>query len=77
MGLGGRWTGNNEGVLINDVNRTDEARWVMWSSEYPTIADRPALTIDYMPIPEPCTLVIWALGLLGLGWCGRRLTKRD
>jgi MYXO-CTERM domain-containing protein len=23
-------------------------------------------------IPEPSTFLIWALGLLGLAWCGRR-----
>lgn len=40
----------------------------MWFDTY-TIA---ATAISTALIPEPSTLMIWALGLLGLAWYGRR-----
>ena len=43
-----RWaTGDNEGVLINDVNRSGFARWIMASSENATLGSRPALEVTY------------------------------
>lgn len=69
-----RWaTGNNEGILINDVNRSGFARWGFHSSEAATVGLRPMLTIQYT-LPEPTTMAL--LGMGGLALLRRRRQTR-
>jgi hypothetical protein len=44
------------------------------SSEYATVSQRPLLTVEVMPIPEPETYALMLAGLGLVGWMARRRT---
>lgn len=79
-----RWaTGNNEGVLINDFDRTGFARWIIGSANNSDAALQPSLAIDFAPVapvPEPSSIALWTLlGLIGAAGSvsvRRRLAQR-
>ena len=56
------------------TRQTSNSGWNLTfaSGEHAT-AQAPTLTLALEPIvPEPCTLVLTALGAAGMGWYGRR-----
>ena len=50
--------GNNEGIYLNDVNRSGFARWFVHASESAATAKRPKLTIEYTPALPGMVLVV-------------------
>lgn len=63
-------TGNNEGILFNDINRSGFVRWFFSSSEASTVSARPMLTITYT-VPTPAALPA-GLGMMALAAMRRR-----
>lgn len=66
----------NAGFLITSTIGDDFGiNNAFYSSEAATLELRPKLIVEWLPVPEPCTLAIWAL-LAGLGiGCARRGRK--
>ncbi len=62
-------SGTNAGMILTlPTNTTDSKDGQFRSSEYGTVSARPALVIDYTPVPEPATgsLLLLGGGLLAL-----------
>jgi len=77
-GQGGLQLGSGGNFQRGRNDQTD-SHWMVWDTNpdrnSKVYAMSESLTITGQPadvIPEPSTLVIWALGLLGLGWYGWR-----
>jgi len=65
--------GNNNGLMLV-LTSTDPSgfhRADLASSEWATVTQRPMLEIQFT-VPEPCSVLVWATVLLGLGVFGRR-----
>ena len=65
---------DNYGLYIRQLD--SNGAWIH-ADDAATLSNRPLLTVDFSApptaaIPEPSTIAIWALGLLGLGWFGWR-----
>ncbi|MCL2711472.1 MAG: PEP-CTERM sorting domain-containing protein, partial [Planctomycetaceae bacterium] len=55
----------------NDANRNSETKWVFSGTTiYTIVASMDGVTANV--IPEPATLAIVGLGLVGLGWARRQ-----
>jgi len=80
-------TATPTGHLLNDI-RLGAGYWAVSSTNaafdemgvWTFAADDPLYRIENavlgMPIPEPSTFLIWALGLLGLAWYARRRRRK-